>query len=93
LRGELLVFRTRDLRLVHDPLADALDLLALVLTGRHGIQTPMNKHPEPRLAKPRHPLIALVLRLLRGDRLRRRTGGSAEQDEQGEVQLKHSRHG
>ena len=54
----------RDLAAVHDPLADAVDLLALVGAGGHGIDAPVDEHAEPGLAPPFHAGVALGGRLV-----------------------------
>ncbi len=64
LRGQLLVLLDRDLGPVHDPLADAGDLLALPFPGGNGIQPPVDEQAELGLAEPVHPR-----RLLGGLRL------------------------
>ena len=65
LRCELLVLRAGDIGPRHDPLADLLRSLAVVLTRRHGIETPVDEHTEARVAPPRHARIALTRRLRR----------------------------
>ncbi len=63
LLGQLLVLGHRDVRAVHDPLADAADGLALPRAGGHGVQAPMDEHAEAGVAPPLHPGIALLGRL------------------------------
>src|SRR5881409_106516 len=55
----LLVLRDGDVRPAHDPLADARDALSLVRAGWHCVGPPVDEHPEPRLAPPRHARVAL----------------------------------
>ena len=68
LLGELRVVGHGNLAAVHDPLADAADLLAVPGAGGHGVEAPVDEHAEPRLAPPGHPLVALLLGFL-GKRL------------------------
>ena len=56
----LAVFGDGDLAVVHDPFADAADLLALVSAGRDGIDAPVDEHAEAGLAPPFHAGVALV---------------------------------
>ena len=49
----------RDFAVEHDPLADAADLFAVVGSGGHRIDAPMDEHAELRLAPPSHAGIAL----------------------------------
>ena len=53
------VFGDGDLAVVHDPLADTFDLLALVGAGRDRIDAPMDEHAEAGLAPPFHAGVAL----------------------------------
>src|SRR6184192_3062223 len=55
----LLVLRDGDVPPAHDPLADARDALSLVRAGWHCVGPPVDEHPEPRLAPPRHARVAL----------------------------------
>ena len=87
----LLVLRDRDVRPRHDPLADPGDPLASVRPGRHGVDAPVNEHPEPRLAPPRHARVALR-RCFFGGGLRggRQDGTDGEDDcQQGKSDLCH----
>ena len=61
LLGVLAIFGHGNLAAVHDPLADAADLLAVVGAGGHGIHAPVDEHAEPGLAPPGHALVALLL--------------------------------
>ena len=63
LRCQCLVIRYRDRGIVHDPLADARNLLTVPGAGRDRIQPPMDEHAKARLAPPLHPRIALSGRL------------------------------
>ena len=56
----LLILRHRDLSIVHDPFADVLYPLALVSTRRHGVDTPVDKQPEPGFTPPVHARITLL---------------------------------
>ena len=53
------VFGHGDLAAVHDPLADAGDLLAVVGAGGDGIDAPVDEHAEAGLAPPFHAGVAL----------------------------------
>ena len=63
------VFGHGDLAVVHDPLADAADLLAVVGAGGHAVEAPVDEHAEAGLAPPLHAGVALGLGL--GGRRRR----------------------
>ena len=52
-----------DLALMHDPLADPADRLAVVHPRGHRVHAPVDEHPEARLAEPLHPDVALGGRL------------------------------
>ena len=56
----LLILRYRDLCIVHDPFADIRYLLALVSPRRHGVDTPVDKQPEPGFTPPGHARITLL---------------------------------
>ena len=64
LLGVRAVFGDGDLAAVHDPLADAGDLLAVVGAGGDGIDAPVDEHAEPGLAPPGHAGVALGGRLV-----------------------------
>jgi hypothetical protein len=53
-----------DLSPVHDPLSDTINPLALVGTGRDGVETPVNEHSESSFTPPFHTLIVGQRRLL-----------------------------
>ena len=75
LRGERLVVGDRDGGVVHDPFADARDLLAVPRACGNGVETPVDEHAEARFAPPCHACIALRRRfgvLHRGDGMMRR---------------------
>ena len=63
-----------DFGVVHDPFAEAGDLLAVVTAGRHGIDAPVDEHAEAGGAPPFHAGVALFLRFgrLRCRALRKR---------------------
>ena len=63
LRCERLVIRDGDGAVVHDPLADAGDLLAVPRAGGHGVESPVDEHAETRVAPPRHAGVFLRGRL------------------------------
>ena len=52
LPGELLVFLHRDLRAVHDPLADAGNAAAFPLAGGNRVEPPVNEEAVLRLVEP-----------------------------------------
>jgi hypothetical protein len=56
----LLILRYRDLCIVHDPFADIWYLLALVSPRRNGVDTPVDKQPEPGFTPPGHARITLL---------------------------------
>jgi len=62
LGGVLTVIGDGDFAAVHDPLANALDLFALIGAGGHGINAPMNEHAEAGLAPPVHARVPLLRR-------------------------------
>src|SRR4029453_8967248 len=62
LGGQLLVLANRNLRAVHDPLAEAERSLALPLAGGDRIQAPVNEEPVLRLAEPLQTLLARGVR-------------------------------
>ena len=51
--------RTGMLRARHDPLAARRRPLAVPVPGRHGVEPPVDEHPEARVAPPCHPRILL----------------------------------
>src|SRR5580692_1934863 len=63
LRCKCFVIRNWNRGTVHDPLADAGDLLPIPSPGRNGVEPPMDEHAEPRLSPPAHTCISLGCRL------------------------------
>jgi len=59
LRRQRLVVRHRNRGIVHDPLTQRGDLLAVPRPGRDRVETPVDEHAEARLAPPGHAGIAL----------------------------------
>jgi hypothetical protein len=49
-----------DSGVVHDPFAEALDLLSLPHAGGDGVNAPVNEHAESRLSPPFHAGVALL---------------------------------
>ena len=70
LRGELLVLLHRDLRAVHDPLAEAERALPLPLAGGNRVEAPVDEEAVLGLAEPVQPLFARRIRRRRVRRLR-----------------------
>ena len=63
LLGVLLIFIDRYATVMHYPLADILNLLALVYARWHCIDAPVDKQPEPSFSPPGHTISALLLSL------------------------------
>ncbi len=59
LRGESLVVLHRNGGVVHDPFANARDLLAVPGAGRDGVKTPVDEHAEACISPPGHACVTL----------------------------------
>src|SRR4030095_9788581 len=60
----LLLFGSRDIGPIHDPLTDSLGSLTFVLSGGNGVESPVYEHSEPGIAPPLHSLVSLGLSLI-----------------------------
>src|SRR5947209_10885502 len=58
---KLFVLRYGNPRVIHYPLAKARNGFTFPLTGRHRVESPMNHHPETRLAPPLETTVSLLL--------------------------------
>ena len=57
--GEGFVFGDGDGGVIHDPFADAGDLLAVPRPGGNGVEAPVDEHAEARLSPPPHANVLL----------------------------------
>jgi hypothetical protein len=89
---ELLVLGGGDLQVLHDPLADLLVALSLVLPGGDRVEPPVDEHPETGVAPPGHARVALFPGL--GGKGRLGSDGAGEGGEgQGEDEAARADHG
>ena len=56
--GESLIFVHRNGGIIHDPLIQPCDLLTITGAILYGVETPVDKHAEPRFPPPLRPCIA-----------------------------------
>ena len=63
LRRQSLVVGDRDRAVVHDPFADARNLLAVPRAGGNGVEAPVDEHAEAGVAPPAHARVPLGRRL------------------------------
>ena len=60
---QFFVLRQRDLQLIHDPLTNFDGAAAIPFAGGQGVESPVDKHAEARVAPPGHARLARFGRL------------------------------